>query len=300
MRVLVIGGGISDERDVSIRSADAVYRAVKNNGHNVELYDWDGTEDWIEENISRFESVLPIVHGRGGEDGVIQSILEKHGVPYLGSDAVVSAICFEKMRTQKVLEKYGYTVPTSRVVSLESYQQDELYTKPHVLKPEAGGSSIHTFIYPDPSKRDLNKVSQAFHLYDTLLLQQFVQGIEVTVPILEGASLPLVEIQPPVGGVFDYENKYNGQTKELTPPTSIPYDQQQQIRMIGEEIHQKIGCRHFSRIDMIVADQALFILEINTIPGMTEQSIYPKAAAAAGMNFNDLVEKLLQLTAEKQ
>lgn len=217
MKVLIVSGGVSAEREVSLKSAAAVLSAAKRN-HQAEIYDWDGTREWLEENISRFDVVLPIMHGAGGEDGAIQTILEDLGAVYLGSDAASSALCFNKQRALTLFAENGITVPVGRLVSKEQYLQDQLLQKPHVLKPFDSGSSVDTFIYPSSPIVDRQAVDECFERHPKMLLEEYITGVEIAVPILEGKELPVIEVVPPEGGVFDYENKYNGKTLELTPP----------------------------------------------------------------------------------
>lgn len=295
MKVLVIGGGTSNERVISLKSSKAVFEAATKTGHDAELYDWDGTEGWLNENAKRFEVVLPMLHGAGGEDGVIQKILEANCVPFLGSNSAVSELCFHKDRCLKKLELLGIDIPRGALVNFEEYQQSELLNMPHVLKPINGGSSLDTFIYPDPARKDMLVIGAAFEKYQTLLLEKYISGIEVTVPVLENKQLPVIEIVPPEGSTFDFENKYNGKTKELVPAQSIGDELQGRAQQLGKKIHNLVGCRHLSRIDMIVQDGCFYVLEINTMPGMTDQSLFPKAAAAVGMDFPALVDYFIKL-----
>jgi D-alanine-D-alanine ligase len=129
-----------------------------------------------------------------------------------------------------------------------------------------------------------------------MLLEEYIDGIEITVPILDGKALSIIEIQPPKNGVFDYDNKYNGKSIELCPPSNLDPVKQIDAKNLGEMINEKLGCRHLSRVDIIFASNKFYVLEVNTMPGLTSQSLYPKAAIADGMSFNDLVLKFVELT----
>lgn len=294
MKVLVLGGGISSEREVSLRSARAVVEAAKKQ-HQTELYDWDGSDTWLLEHAPQFDAILPILHGKGGEDGGIQTILEKCSTPYLGSNAAVSKLCFDKKQTLELLGSHAIAIPQSELVTMSEYTSSPLFNQPHVLKPYNSGSSVDTFIYPDPSKKDLPAVEAAFGRHQRLLLETYIAGTEVTVPILDGKQLPIIEIIPPKNGVFDFENKYNGQTQELVPPEHVSPPLQQAAQALGGRVHALTGCRHLSRIDMIISGSTPYVLEVNTIPGMTSESLYPKAAAAAGMDFPELVDYFITM-----
>ena len=295
MRILVIGGGISDEREVSLRSSKAVFDAVKNAPFDVEYYDWKGSEDWIADNAKKFDIALPILHGEGGEDGQIQLILEKSGLSYLGTDSTDSRVCIDKQQTREVLSKHGVLVPEGAVVDFEMYKSHHLYDEPHVLKPFTGGSSIDTFIFPDLVHRDMNKLAAVFGVHGNMLLEQYVSGVEITVPYLEGRALPVIEIIPPASGVFDYANKYNGSTTELCPPEHVDDDTQHKAILLGAKVHEIMGCRDLSRTDIIVSDGKLYVLEINTMPGMTPQSLFPLAAKTAGIGMDELVRVFIQI-----
>lgn len=295
MNILVIGGGISSERDISLRSARAVEAAAKELGYTVEIYDWDGSEDWLRSNATRFTIILPILHGNGGEDGQIQSLLEELNVSFLGSGSIASKTCFDKLAARNQIQSAGLRVASGGLVDYSTYKTHHLFDKPHVLKPAEGGSSIDTFIFPDLTKRDLNQIERAFERHNKLLLEEYIQGIEITVPILEGVDLPVIEIVPPDNGVFDYDNKYNGQSRELCPPQHVGHDLQLQASKVAAQIHELFGCRDLSRTDIIIDGSELVVLEINTMPGMTEQSLFPLAARTAGLSMKQLVGHYIDL-----
>lgn len=291
MKVLVLGGGISVERDVSLRSADAVRKGLAVH-HEVEFLDWDSTADWLTKNASRFDVIFPILHGGEGEDGSLQKLLEELGVPYVGTDSEHSKLCMNKDESLKILQYTGVKVPQGRVVNFHQYNNDPLFDMPHVLKPVTGGSSIDTFILQDIAMRDIDAVNAAFEIHRTLLLEPFISGVEITVPILDGAELPVIEIIPPEGATFDYVNKYNGATQELCPPVNVSIELQGQAVELARLCHDALGCRDISRVDMIIRDNELFVLEVNTLPGLTDQSLFPRAAGVAGMTMVDLTDRL--------
>ena len=299
MNILVIGGGTSSERPVSLRSAQAVYDALETNSLNiVDIYDWDGTEEWLNREVKKYDVVFPVLHGEGGEDGKIQRILERNKVAFVGTDSLRSAECINKTATKNILRKHGIRVPKGQVVTYQQYIAHDLYNKAHVLKPVIGGSSIDTFIFPELSSRVDADITKAFEVHHTLLVEEYITGIEITVPILVDKKLPIIEIIPPKNATFDYANKYNGKTQELCPAVHLSKDQQNEAYDIAKSVHSVMGCRHLSRTDMIVQNNEIVVLEINTMPGFTSQSLFPRAAAVFGFNMQDLTMYLVQLAYE--
>jgi D-alanine-D-alanine ligase len=298
MKILVIGGGISGEREISLRSAGCVHKAAQAAGHDTEFYDWQGEWDWLDENLPRFEAVLPILHGRGGEDGLVQAYLEKKGATYLGADSKASELCFYKDKTNKFLRDNNILMPAGEIVDHQGYINSELSPKPHVLKPLDGGSSIDTLINIIRDEAHEDTLKKLFGKYDKMLIEEFVSGPELTAPILDGQELPIIEIVPPAGGVFDYDNKYNGTTQEICPPASVDESVQNQAKELGKKVHEVTGCRHLSRVDFILHDDKLYVLEINTMPGMTDASLFPLAASKIGLDMSALVDYLIKLAAK--
>lgn len=292
--IFVLGGGLSDERDVSLRSSAEVLRAVEQLGYQSVFV--DPAEKDITEVATSSDIVLPILHGKHGEDGEIQRTLENNKLPFLGADSNSSGYCFDKWKTREILLKYSIPMPNGEYLTYQEYEENSLAYKPHVLKIVDGGSSIGTYIQrgSEPLKNSKDLFSG-----NKLVLEELIIGNEITVSILGDSALPVVEIIPPVDGEFDYENKYNGKTEELCPPLNVPKDIQAKAQTLALEVHQAMKCRHFSRVDVMVdSSDNLYVLEINTIPGLTAQSLFPKAAAAAGMNMNELIYKLFGMVAK--
>nr|AIA17324.1 D-ala D-ala ligase [uncultured bacterium] len=300
MKVLVIGGGISDEREVSLRSANAIFEGAKSAGHEVEFYDWDGSKDWLNKNIQDFDVCLPILHGKGGEDGQIQSILEKSGSHFLGSSSDVSRVCFDKRLVLDTLKRNQIMIPEGVLVNHDQYKKHKLINRPHILKPNKGGSSLGVVFVRDPSHIDSTMVDRVFSEWREMLLEEIIEGTEITVPVLDGLQMPIIKIIPPEAGEFDYENKYNGATKEIVNPEEIDQKLKDESQKLGKKIHNLLKCRHLSRTDMILtAEGELYVLEVNTMPGMTNQSLFPKAAGIAGLSFDQLADYFIKLAAGK-
>lgn len=297
MCVLVLQGGDSSEREVSIRSAQSIIRALKQRGCSVVTYDPVSGLDGLSELVGKVEVVFPALHGQHGEDGMVQAELERLGLAYVGADAKVSELCFNKHLFREAVRYLGMTVPGGQVVDLHSVFSSPLTTKPFVLKPVDGGSSIDMYICKNPDDCRVN-FDEVFSRHDQMLMEELVEGSEITVPVLLDQALPVIEIIPPAGEDFDYENKYNGKTQENCPPTKVSEKLQQQAQAIALSIHQELGVRHLSRIDMIIGhDGAINVLELNTMPGMTEHSLFPKSANAVGISMSDLVHSLIQAAA---
>ncbi len=296
MQYLVLGGGISPEKDVSARSAAAVHHALKELGHTVSYL--DPSQVSLEEIIrlgKESDGVFPILHGVGGEDGDIQAYLEREGIPYFGPSLAACLATFDKADFKRILEKEGIPTPRWNVISANQLEDEPLTKKAFVLKPISGGSSIDTFIIRS-LPFDSAPLLEALSRYETMLIEEFIEGTEITVGILDDTALPVVEIIPPENQEFDYENKYNGATQELCPPKHVSQELQAKAQTLALSTHQVTHCRHLSRTDILISrDGELYVIDTNTIPGLTNQSLFPKAGAAAGYNWLSLVERFTQL-----
>jgi D-alanine-D-alanine ligase len=292
---LVLGGGVSPERSISLQSSRAVFDTLVDLGHEATFLDPINGEHEIIEAARKADVVFPILHGAGGEDGEIQAILERAGQPYLGSDVESSQVCFDKVIFKEFLLQRGLPTANFAIVSRETFEQSGVTQHPFVLKPILGGSSIDLVIEREP-KGMTPKIEEVFGRHHNLLCEELADGIEITAPVLGDEALPVIEIVPPAGEEFDYENKYNGETAELVPAQHIDPAKQKEIQELALRIHHEVGARHMSRTDMIIMkDGRICVLEMNTSPGMTAQSLFPKAAAAAGYSFNKLVSKFIEL-----
>ena len=217
-------------------------------------------------------------------------------MPYLGSSSKSSRVCFNKSRAREELAKSGLPVAKGGAVTINDYYAHPLCKQPHVLKVQRGGSSIGTYIVRDPAQIDRAKVSEVFKLDKNAVIEELIEGVEITVPILDAKALLAIEIQPPEDQEFDYENKYNGKTLEHCPPVNISEEVQTAAQDLAEKVHNALGCRHLSRVDIIIRpDNSMIVLELNTIPGLTGQSLYPKAATASGIDMPSLVNRFADL-----
>ncbi len=295
MKLLILGGGDSPEREVSLRSAKNVEIAARQAGFDTITADpKDGYK--IFDGLDKNTIILPILHGAGGEDGTIQAEMEKRGLPFLGSDSKSSKNCFDKWRTRQVLEPAGIAMPKAGLVNIENYTDHPLAANPHVLKVPHGGSSIGTLVVSRSKKLTTTQLDSIFTLESEAIIEELIVGTEVTIPILDKNALPIIEIIPPDNEEFDYENKYNGQTHELCPPKSVSISIWQDLQRLSEGVHKLMKCSHLSRIDiMLNSSKKAFVLEINTLPGMTAGSLFPKSSLVAGHDMPNLVKKFVEL-----
>lgn len=293
MNILVLAGGSSNERDVSLRSGAAVTAALREAGHICTEADPSQSDFSLAQAVDGIDVVFPALHGAGGEDGTLQAELEALNVRFVGSGSQASRICFDKWAYKQLLQTNGLPASQGVLVSADSMNHP-LFTHPYVLKPNNGGSSLDTQIVRAPNAETLQASRELLERYPQMLLEELVNGTEITVGVLNGTALPVIEIVPPQGKEFDYENKYNGASQELCPPQSVPEDIQQAAQALALKIHLLAGCRHFSRTDIIIDKNAgLHVLETNTIPGLTSQSLLPKMVAQAGMTMTVFTDKLV-------
>ncbi len=292
--VIVLSGGDSDERAVSLRSGAAVSAALLTSGYTVTQLDPAHQSEDYESVLRAADVVFPVLHGKGGEDGSIQKWLEDRGIRYIGADSRASADCFDKWGYKQTLLSANLPTPRGELVDLSALWESELIQTPFVLKPFDGGSSVDTFIIRDPDVYDRKAIETAFARHPKMLLEELIEGQEITVGVLLDAALPVIEIVPPTDGEFDYENKYNGKTIELCPPQSVSQEIQTRAQDMAQQIHKLLEVRDMSRTDMMIAPNgSLYVLETNTIPGMTEQSLLPKAAGVAGYSMPELAHALV-------
>lgn len=298
-KILVLCGGTSSERAVSLRSGAAVRAALEQAGHQVTVM--DPADTLTNDDFEGYDAIFPVLHGAGGEDGVLQGLLESLGYQnFVGSDALSSALCFDKWRHKQLLDDNHVKNPAGAIVTAAELVNHPLTEAPFVLKPVDGGSSVDTFIVRDVATADMEAMQASCEKNSRMLIEELIEGTEITVGVLGNESLPVIEIIPPADGEFDYENKYNGKSQELCPPQSVAADVQTAAQELALRVHTLSGCRDFSRTDMIItADNSLYVLETNTIPGMTDQSLLPKAAAVAGLSMPELVDRLVNLAAAR-
>ncbi|MBN1870737.1 MAG: D-alanine--D-alanine ligase [Candidatus Omnitrophica bacterium] len=306
-RIGILMGGISSERAVSLKSGKAVAEALLRQGCDIVALDIvDGEEKAISSLIggANLDIAFIALHGRMGEDGTIQSILENMNIPYTGSGIEASRLAINKPLTQNIFKKNGINVPAYVTLSKgNEFNADEIAGQlggyPIVVKPACEGSSIGIRITMTPEET-IHAMEQAWGYGPTILLERYIKGRELTVGILKEEALPVVEVCSK-RAFFDYDAKYTKGMTDYIVPADIPEEVSCALRETALQAHHVLGCADFSRVDFILGlDQAHYVLEVNTIPGFTSTSLLPMAAQARGINFNQLCFKLIQLAYGKK
>jgi D-alanine-D-alanine ligase len=292
-------GGCSSEREISLKSGRAVVGALQEGRFDVVALDVQSeTEDEIRRLIreNMVDVVFVAMHGGFGEDGRLQEILEKIPVRYTGPGPQASRMAMDKIVSRRRFAGAGLHVPRSVVVrrGRRCPLKIKWLKAPFVVKPSAQGSSIGISFVAD--RKDLAAAMAEAHRYgEDVLVEEFIRGRELTVSILNDRPLPAVEIRPKKG-FFDFEAKYHKGLTDYIVPALLDQRLAARIQVDSLKAYRALGCRHLSRVDVILKDEKTpYILEVNTIPGMTETSLLPKAAAAAGMNFVQLCRSLVEM-----
>jgi D-alanine-D-alanine ligase len=308
-RIGVLMGGVSAEREISLKSGKAVSEALLQEGYDVVPMDIvEGDEDKILSVLldADIDVAFIALHGKMGEDGTIQAVLEKAGIIYTGSGVEASRLAFNKVSAQDVFKKNGiHIAPHVALSQSKGFPSGidaiigKLGSFPVVVKPACQGSSIGVSVAETNDELEAS-LRHAWQFDDTALLEKFIKGRELTVGILGEEALPVVEIRPR-NGFFDFEAKYTKGMTEYIVPAAVSRETAGRLRQQALKAHRALGCRHFSRVDfMLDADQAAYVLEVNTIPGFTATSLLPKAAGQHGVGFNQLCVNILELAYGKK
>ncbi|MBI4036010.1 ATP-grasp domain-containing protein [Candidatus Daviesbacteria bacterium] len=298
MKVLIITGGTSSERPVSLKSARQVKKGLEESNHQATLFDLKKGKEKLKETAKKFDVIFPVLHGEEGEGGTLQKLLADIGKPFVGGDPKGFKEGWYKISFKKFCNKNKIlTAPWKKVKSKIDMIK---FGFPSVLKASNGGSSKEVIILKtegDLKKADCQKLLKS---NTDLFVERFLPGIEVTAAILDNKALPLIEIVPPKGGWFDYKNKYSGATKEITNAPSVNKSLTKSVQKMALKIHQLLNLGSYSRIDFIIFEGKPYVLEINTIPGLTSESLFPKAAKAVGISFPKLMDKLVKMAYEEK
>lgn len=306
IKIGVICGGISSEREISLKTGQGIYSALTELGYNADFIDFKG------EDISAFKNIdiaFLALHGKYGEDGTVQGVLELLKIPYTGSGILASSLAIDKIYSKKIFQLEG--IKTPEYVSIDNDKNKEIAEiikevnlkigYPAVVKPAREGSTIGITISENES--DIIGAINFARIYDSkILIEKYIKGRQLTVSILgeNPVALPIVEVIPK-SGFYDFKSKYTSGLTEYIVPAKIDKDLAQTIQEIALDTHRSLGCYGISRVDLILDEkEEPFVLEINTMPGMTETSLVPKAAAAAGIDFKKLVEIILNFSTLKQ
>ncbi len=319
LRIGVLRGGPSNEYEVSLASGAAVLSALRSKQDSRFVprdvfIDKDGT--WHIDGVAiapadalgKIDMAFNALHGAYGEDGKIQAFLESHGMPFTGSGALASSVGMNKILAKKIFKDNGIKTPYFREVSSQAISDDldglmrELFHSlllPAVVKPVSSGSSVGVSVVRAYS--DLAQALRAAAEHDdTVMIEEYIQGSEATGAVIEGFrgqelyALPVVEIRPH-SHFFDYESKYKGKSDEIVPAT-FSDTVKRSIEELSAKIHRALGLRHYSRSDFIIHPRrGIYVLEVNTLPGLTEESLVPKALRAVGSDTHELVHHVIEL-----
>ena len=336
MKVIVLAGGTSTERDVSLVSGSMIYRALKKNGHQAVLLDvylgyegeiqniferdvdWaaqisaisennpdlaaikamrpDGDKNFFGPNVlllcQSADAVFMALHGANGEDGKIQACFELLGIPYTGTDFVSSAMAMDKGITKDIFR--AHNIPTPAGIRLKKGEQETTRVPyPCIVKACCGGSSVGVCIAGNDEEYEAAK-SEAFKYDEEVVIEQYIKGREFSVGVMDGRALPIIEIAPKQG-FYDYKNKYQAGSTVETCPAELPEDKTLRMQQIAEQAYQALRMKNYARMDFMMSEEGeIFCLEANTLPGMTPTSLLPQEAAAIGISFEELCEKILQ------
>jgi D-alanine-D-alanine ligase len=291
-------GGASQEREISLRTGRAVCDALRHKGYRVTAIDvTDSIAQTLRE--KKITAAFIALHGRGGEDGTIQGMLELMGIPYTGSGVLASALAMHKGMTKHILRCQGIPTADFQVISADHIKGARLHRTirlplPLVIKPVAEGSTIGTTIVRN--RNTLREACRTAVQYDRqILAERFIAGREITAGIVNGRALPLVEIVPRQG-FYDFTSKYTPGRTEYIPAPRMKKRTAQLIQDLSLRTYHALGCEGAARVDLMLAHRTdePFVLEINTIPGMTATSLLPMAAQHAGISFGTLVEQIMR------
>jgi len=311
LRVAIIAGGFSSEREISLLTGKNVAENLNSKKYSAKIYDLknDFTRFFSDAQKKKFDLVFIALHGKYGEDGTVQGLLELLKIPYIGSNVLASALGMNKIMSKKNFIEAGIITPEYIAFSKDEYLLDKKrFLKkiriklkfPCVVKPCDGGSSIAVSIVK--SINDLERgINEAFSESNEVIVEKYLGGKEISVPILGNKilqALPVIEIRPR-NQFFDYEAKYDSNACKEIIPAKISKSMTNKAQEIAKKVHLSLNCRGFSRTDMILNKNKIYVLEVNTIPGMTKNSLLPKSAQAAGISFPKLLDKVIQLALNK-
>ena len=300
-KIAVLMGGTSAEREVSLNSGNAVLNALRTQGYDAHPVD-PKEVSVLELKQQGFERAFNILHGRGGEDGIIQGALEQIGLPYTGCDVMTSALTMDKMRTKMLWKGFGLPIAEMEIVTKENVTElnpskiVERLGLPLMVKPSREGSSVGLTKVNAVEELTV-AVETALECDDTVLIEEWLSGVEMTVPVLDNQVLPAVQIIPD-GEFYDYHAKYISDNTQYICPAPLSKAREEELHRLVKAAYDAVGCRGWSRIDVMTDSKGEFrLVEVNTTPGMTSHSLFPKSAATVGYTFEQLVERILELSA---
>lgn len=304
LHIVVLAGGLSAERDVSLRSGRRIAEVIKEQGHDVEVIDVDSNLlNWLKKN--KPDCVVPVVHGAVGEDGSLRDVLDNLKIPYVGSIGPASRVTFDKAIAKTVVARSGFNTPSSIALPHTAFRElgaevvldavVEDLEIPLVVKPVHGGSALGVSVVNSRSELPAAMVN-AFSYDTTALIEEFVSGVELAVSVVEDEqaprALPVVEIKPD-SGIYDYTARYTAGMVEFFTPARISAEETKLVSEAAISIHKVLGLRDLSRIDFILKDGKAWFLEATISPGLTETSLLPLAADASNKNLGEIINSLI-------
>lgn len=305
LSIALLAGGVSNEREVSLKTGAKIFEALDKDKYDVYRFDpkTDLVQFFNDAAAKKFDLVFPALHGPFGEDGRLQGMLDMLGVPYIFSGCLASALAMDKIKTKLVARAAGLVLASDLELNktdlIDSAEIINKLSFPIVVKPADSGSSVGVTIAKD--EKDLKAgLDEAFKHGEAVLLEKFIQGRELTVAVMgygkTSQALPVIEIIPKISAWFDHRAKYEVGGSEEVCPAQIPDAIRDRVQADAVKIYNAIGCKDLARADFIWSetDDKLYFLEINTIPGMTATSLAPQAAKAAGMEFEEFLDRLIE------
>lgn len=293
MKVGVLMGGISSERDISLKSGQTVIDHIDKNKYEVVPIVIDSKEDVINK-VKGIDFALLALHGKFGEDGTVQAVLETLGIPYSGCNALSSALCMDKDMTKKILTAANIrNAEWIMVTSTEEIDYDKLETigYPFVVKPNSGGSSVATNLI-DKKEEIKDAVVEALKWDREVMIEKYIPGDEITCPVLNGKMLPVLAIKPKAG-FFDFASKYeDGGADEFI--VELDPELHKEVERMALATYKELKCSVYARVDMIVSNGKPYLLEVNTLPGMTPNSLFPKSARGVNIDLPKLLDLIIE------
>lgn len=302
MKVGVIMGGISSEREISLNSGESILENIDKNKYDVVKIVIDKKEDIINKvREEKIDFALLALHGQFGEDGTVQSVLQVLDIPYSGCGPLSSAACMDKDMSKSLLKAAGIrTAPWINLRSVEEIDYEEIETLgyPVVIKPTHGGSSVATFIIKEKNEV-LHAVEEGFKWDSEVMIEKFIKGEEITCPVFGDEMYPVVAIKPN-SEFFDYEAKYkDGGADEFV--INLEEELHNEVEKMALDTYRALKCAVYARVDMIVTeDKVPYILEVNTLPGMTKNSLFPKSAAGKNISYSGLIDDIIEASLKEK
>lgn len=299
MRVLLIAGGWSNERQVSLNGAAEIEKALHSLGHEVVLYDLQPDLSMLVKATEGCDAAFINLHGNPGEDGLVQALLEDINLPYQGSGPVGSFLALNKNLSKQIFRNHNLPTPDWYMLSPDTTELPDKLSFPCIAKPNSGGSSLGLEILNNKDELEYFLENTQIPRHE-ILLEDLIRGTELTCAVLEDKALPPILIKPKKSIYFDYASKYDQDGAQEICPAPVSQKLSEKLGRLSLEAHKILKLKHYSRTDFILCeDNNLYILETNTLPGMTKTSLVPKAALTAGLEFDKLIQILLDLAASR-